>query len=84
MATRNCTRDEGGPFGFGNQALIPSHCKLLQSIAVLVGNGLHWVQMELRALVRPWIRGGLLGERFIARFVLLFYSAVEDNTWLWK
>jgi hypothetical protein len=22
---RNCTRDEGGPFGFGNQVLIPSH-----------------------------------------------------------
>ena len=22
---RNCTRDEGGPFGFGNQELIPSH-----------------------------------------------------------
>ena len=28
---RNCTRDEGGPFGFGNQVSIPSHCKLLRS-----------------------------------------------------
>jgi RNA-directed DNA polymerase len=24
---RNCTRDEGGPFGFGNQVLISSHRK---------------------------------------------------------
>ncbi|MEE8251516.1 MAG: hypothetical protein V3R24_07230, partial [Gemmatimonadales bacterium] len=28
-ALRNCTRDEGGPFGFGDQELIPSHRKLL-------------------------------------------------------
>ena len=28
-AMRNCTRDEGGPFGFGNQVLISSHRKLL-------------------------------------------------------
>src|ERR1700758_2062045 len=35
-ATRNCTRDEGGPFGFGNQVPIPSHCKLLRSRAVVV------------------------------------------------
>jgi hypothetical protein len=26
---RDCTRDEGGPFGFGNQVLISSHRKLL-------------------------------------------------------
>jgi integrase len=26
-AMRNCTKDEGGPFGFGNQVLIPSHRK---------------------------------------------------------
>jgi hypothetical protein len=30
---RNCTRDEGGPFGFGNQVLISSHRKLLWSKA---------------------------------------------------
>ncbi len=24
-ALRNCTRDEGGPFGFGDQELIPSY-----------------------------------------------------------
>ena len=29
-AVRNCTRDEGRPFGFGNQVLIPSHRKLLR------------------------------------------------------
>jgi hypothetical protein len=31
---RNCTRDEGGPFEFGNQVLIPSHRNLLRSKAV--------------------------------------------------
>ena len=33
---RNCTRDEGGPFGFGNQVPISSHRKLLRSKAVVV------------------------------------------------
>jgi hypothetical protein len=33
---RNCTRDEGGPFGFGNQVPIPSHRKLLSSKATVV------------------------------------------------
>jgi hypothetical protein len=33
---RNCTGDEGGPFGFGNQVLIPNHRKLLRSKAVVV------------------------------------------------
>ena len=28
-ALRNCIKDEGGPFGFGRQGLIPSHYKLL-------------------------------------------------------
>ncbi len=28
-ALRNYTRDEGGPFGFGRQGLIPRHYKLL-------------------------------------------------------
>jgi hypothetical protein len=36
MAVRNCTRDEGGPFGFGDQVLIPSHRELLRSKAVVV------------------------------------------------
>ncbi len=35
-AARNCTRDEGGPFGFGRQGLIPSHRKLLWSKAMVV------------------------------------------------
>jgi hypothetical protein len=33
---RNCTRDEGGPFGFGDRELIPSHRKLLRSKAGVV------------------------------------------------
>jgi hypothetical protein len=33
---RNCTRDEGRSFGFGNQALIPSHRKLLRLNVVVV------------------------------------------------
>ena len=33
---RNYMRDEGGPFGFGNQVLIPSHRKLLRSKAMVV------------------------------------------------
>jgi hypothetical protein len=35
-ALRNCTRDEGGPFEFGNQVLISSHRKLLWSKAMVV------------------------------------------------
>jgi hypothetical protein len=35
-AVRNCTRDEGRSFGFGNQVLIPSHRKLLRSKAMVV------------------------------------------------
>jgi hypothetical protein len=35
-ALRNCTRDEGGPFGFGRQGLIPSYRKLLWSKAMVV------------------------------------------------
>jgi hypothetical protein len=35
-AVRNRTRDEGGPFEFGNQVLISSHRKLLSSKAMVV------------------------------------------------
>ena len=35
-AKRNCTRDGGGPFGFGNQVLISSHRKLLRLNTVVV------------------------------------------------
>jgi hypothetical protein len=35
-AARNCTRDEGRPFAFGNQVLIASHRKLLRLNAVVV------------------------------------------------
>src|SRR6516225_6194860 len=35
-ALRNCSRDEGGPFEFGNQVLISSHRKLLRSKAMVV------------------------------------------------
>ena len=34
-AMRDCTRDEGGPFEFGNQVLISSR-KLLSSTAMVV------------------------------------------------
>ena len=33
---RNCTRDEGGPFEFGNQVLISSRRKRLSSKAMVV------------------------------------------------
>ena len=33
---RNCTRDEGRSFGFGNQVLISSHRKLLWSKVMVV------------------------------------------------
>jgi hypothetical protein len=33
---RNSTRDEGGPFGLGDQEQSPSRCKLLRSKAVVV------------------------------------------------
>ena len=36
LAMRNCTRDEGGPFGFGDQELIPSHRELLRPKSVVV------------------------------------------------
>jgi hypothetical protein len=35
-AVRNCTRDEGGPFGFGDQEPISSHRKLLRAKAAVV------------------------------------------------
>ena len=35
-AKRNCTRDEGRPFEFGNQVSISSHRKLLSSKAMVV------------------------------------------------
>src|SRR5262252_9469549 len=35
-AMRNCMRDEGGPFEFGNQVLISNHRKLLWSKAIVV------------------------------------------------
>jgi hypothetical protein len=45
-ATRNCTRDGGGPFGVGNQVPISSHRKLPLSKAMVVsvaeaGTGRH-------------------------------------------
>src|SRR3984893_10109693 len=36
LVALNCTRDEGGPFEFGNQVLISSHRKLLWSKAMVV------------------------------------------------
>jgi hypothetical protein len=53
---RNSTRDEGGPFGFGDQEPIPSHCKLLRSRAVVV---------SVAVKVRTAVRAGMVerGER---------------------
>jgi len=36
LATRNCTRDEGGPFEAGDQEQASSHRKLLSSKAKVV------------------------------------------------
>ena len=36
MTVRNCTRDEGRSFGFGDQEPISSHRKLLLSKAMVV------------------------------------------------
>ena len=36
MAARNCTRDEGGPFGAGSQVLASNRFKLLSSKAMVV------------------------------------------------
>lgn len=33
---RNCTRDEGGPLGAGDQEQAPSRCELLSSRAMVV------------------------------------------------
>jgi hypothetical protein len=39
-ALRNCTRDEVGPFGFGDQELIPSYRKLLWSKAMVMNSAI--------------------------------------------
>jgi hypothetical protein len=36
LAMRNCTRDEGGPFAFGNQVPISSHRELQRTKSVVV------------------------------------------------
>src|SRR5215472_8773275 len=36
MSAGDATRDDGGPFGFGNQVLFSSHRKLLRSKAAVV------------------------------------------------
>ena len=45
-AVRNCTRDEGGPYGIGYQGLISSHRKLLLSKATVVNVAETSVQEE--------------------------------------
>lgn len=67
---RNCSRDEGGPFGFGDQEPIPSHRKLLRSKAVVVysaerdggwglpgwwGLGASYGKLELTPLQKAWV-----------------------------
>jgi hypothetical protein len=46
-AARNCTRDEGGPFEFGDQEPISSHRKLLRAKAVVVRSPLSTVSAEI-------------------------------------
>src|SRR6516162_4101601 len=66
-AARNCTRDEGGPFGFGNQVLISSHRKLLRSKAVVASvaetpgqdSGRHGRERRARANRRRSAESGL-------------------------
>lgn len=50
---RNCTRDEGGPFGFGNQVLISSRCKLLRSKVMYANATLSWVISRLSLAREP-------------------------------
>jgi len=54
-AVRNCTRDEGRSFGFGNQVLIPSHRKLLRLNVVVVSGvrKLHERVLHVDDLVEP-------------------------------
>ena len=49
---RNCTRDEGGPLGFGNQVLISSHRKLLRSKAVVVSVAVNVGRISRRVRLR--------------------------------
>src|SRR6516164_10811249 len=64
---RNCTRDEGGPFGFGNQVLISSHRKLLRSKAVVASvaetpgqdSGRHGRERRAQANRRRSVESGL-------------------------
>src|SRR6516162_1549650 len=67
LAMRNCTRDEGGPFEFGNQVLISSHRKLLRSRAVVVSvaetpgrdSGRHGRERRAQANRRRSVESGL-------------------------
>src|SRR5215469_4775800 len=67
---RNCTRDEGGPFGVGNQVLISSHRKLLRSkaLVVSVAETPGWLQArQIRGRRRASSSSTLLALRLGAR-----------------
>src|SRR5262249_30349171 len=49
---RNCTRDEGGPFEFGNQVLISSHPKLLSPKAMVVSAAVNVGMISRRVRLR--------------------------------
>jgi hypothetical protein len=63
----NCTRDEGGPFGFGNQVPISSHRKLLSPKATVVNvaetpgrdSGRHGRERRAQANRRRSVESGL-------------------------
>jgi hypothetical protein len=52
LAARNCTRDEGGPFAFGDQEPISSHRKLLPPPEALSGLGVKLSERTVKA-TRP-------------------------------
>ena len=51
-AMRNCTRDEGRSFEFGNQVLISSHRKLLSSKAMVVSVAVNVGRISRRVRLR--------------------------------
>jgi hypothetical protein len=59
-ATRNCTRDEGGPFGFGNQVLIPADSPA-GSIKIPAGFFVHGLRFRRAAPSLLMNRAGFCG-----------------------
>jgi len=76
-AVRNCTRDEGGPFEFGNQVLISSHRKA----AVVKSDG-----GERCGNVRTWSWQAWLREASASKLLMAWnerftYGSVRRSGW---